>query len=151
MIMAYASPHFNGRQLNNIPEIIPRVAYNGYGLLKNLTTFQVACVWRFPCNISVAWTCNMAYTIKFPAKNVYGNFHVTLWTKAADNLDHQVSIEISIHLLKQRICSIHFLPKESIEISMRCLNFFWTKFTDILYHRGVYRNFHVILIHLDAD
>ena len=70
-------------------------------------------------------------------KNVYGNFHVTLWTKAADNLDHQVSIEISIHLLKQRICIIHFLPKESIEISMRCLNFFWTKFTDILYRRGV--------------
>ena len=65
----------------------------------------------------------MAYTIKFPAKNVYGNFHVTLWTKAADNLDHQVSIEISIHLLEQRICIIHFLPKESIEISMHCLKF----------------------------
>ena len=78
--------------------------------------------------------------------HVYGNFHVTLWTKAADNLDHQVSIEISVHLLKQRICSIHFLPKESIEISMRCLNFFWTNVADILYHRGVYRNFHVILI-----
>ena len=44
MIMAHASPHFNGRQLNNIREIIPRVAYNAYGLLKNLTTFQVACV-----------------------------------------------------------------------------------------------------------
>ena len=54
-------------------------------------------------------------------KKVYGNFHVTLWTKAADNLDHQVSIEISIHLLKQKKCIIHFLPKdlESIEISMR--------------------------------
>ena len=91
----------------------------------------------------------MVYTIKFPTKNVYGNFHVTLWTKAADNLDHQVSIEISIHLLKQRICIIHFLPKESIEISMRCLNFCWTKVVNILYDRGVYRNFHVILIHLD--
>ena len=93
----------------------------------------------------------MAYTIKFPAKNVYGNFHVTLWTKAADNLDHQVSIEISIHLLKQRICIIHLLPKESIEISMRCLNLFWTNVADILYHTGVYRNFHVILIHRDED
>ena len=93
----------------------------------------------------------MAYTIKFPAKNVYGNFHVTLWIKAADNLDHQVSIKISKHLLKQRICIIHFLPKESIEISMRCLNFFWTKVADILYDRGVYTNFHVILIHLDDD
>ena len=41
MIIAYASPHFNGRQLNNIREIIPRVAYNGYVLLKNLATFQV--------------------------------------------------------------------------------------------------------------
>ena len=68
------------------------------------------------------------------AKNVYGNFHVyNAWTKAADNLDHQVSIEISIHLLKQRICIIHFLPKESIEISMRCFNFFWTNVADILY------------------
>jgi len=133
--------------INNIPEIMPRVAYNGYVLLKNLATFQVACVWRFPCNISVAWTCNIAYTIKFPAKKVYGNFHVTLWTKAADNLDHQVSIEISIHLLKQRICIIHFLPnKESIEFSMRCLNLFWINVADILYHRGVYRNVHVILI-----
>ena len=68
----------------------------------------------------------MAYTIKFPTKKVYGNFHVTLWTKAADNLDHQVSIEISIHLLKQKKCIIHFLPKdlESIEISMRCLTSF---------------------------
>ena len=44
MIMAYASLHFNGRQLNSIREIIPRVAYNGYGLLKNLAAFQVACV-----------------------------------------------------------------------------------------------------------
>ena len=44
MITAYASPHFNGRQLNNIPEIITRVAYNGYVLLKNMGTFQVACV-----------------------------------------------------------------------------------------------------------
>ena len=44
MILAYASPHLNGRQLNNIPEIIPRVAYNGYVLLKNLATFHVACV-----------------------------------------------------------------------------------------------------------
>ena len=80
----------------------------------------------------------MAYTIKFPAKNVYGNFYVTLWTKAADNLDHQVFIEISIHLLKQRICIIHFLPNES----MRCLKFFWANVADILYHRGVYRNVH---------
>ena len=44
MIMAHASPYFNGRQLNNIREIIPRVAYNGYVLHKNLATFQVACV-----------------------------------------------------------------------------------------------------------
>ena len=44
MIMAYASPHFTGRQLNNIRQIIPRVAYNGYDLLKNLAAFQVACV-----------------------------------------------------------------------------------------------------------
>ena len=44
MIMAYTSPHFNGRQLNNIREIIPRVAYNEYVLLKNLATFQIECV-----------------------------------------------------------------------------------------------------------
>ena len=95
----------------------------------------------------------MAYTIKFPTKKVYGNFHVTLRTKAADNLDHQLSIEIAIHLLKQKKCIIHFLPKdlESIEISRRCLNFLWTNVADILYHRRVYRNFHVILIHLDND
>ena len=44
MILAHASPHFNGRQLNNIREIIPRVEYNGYDWLKNLAIFQVACV-----------------------------------------------------------------------------------------------------------
>ena len=43
------------------------------------------------------------------------------------------------------------LLQESKEISMRCLNFFWTKVADILYDSGVYRNFHVILIHLDDD
>ena len=43
-LCAYTSPHFNGRQLNNIREIIPRVAYNEYGLLKNLATFQLPCV-----------------------------------------------------------------------------------------------------------
>ena len=36
------------------------------------------------------------------------------------------------------------LLQESKEIPMRCLNFFWTKVADILYHRGGYRNFHVI-------
>ena len=123
MIMAHASPYFNGRQLNNIREIIPRVAYNGYVLHKNLATFQVACVWRFPCIFSVTWTCNMAYTIKFPTKKVYGNFHVTLWTKAADNLDHQVSTEISIHLLKQKKMYYTFFAKRS----------------------RVYRNFHALL------
>ena len=41
MITAYASPHFTGRQLNNIRQIVPRVAYNGYVLLKNLlATFK---------------------------------------------------------------------------------------------------------------
>ena len=43
-LCAYASLHFTGRQLNNIREIIPHVAYNEYVLLKNLATFQVACV-----------------------------------------------------------------------------------------------------------
>ena len=37
-----------------------------------------------------AWTHSLIQ--KFSAKKVYGNFHVTLWTKA----DHQVSIEISM-------------------------------------------------------
>ena len=41
MITAYASPHFTGRQLKNIRQIIPGVAYNGYVLLKNLlATFK---------------------------------------------------------------------------------------------------------------
>ena len=55
----------------------------------------------------------MAYTIKFPTKKVYGNFHVTLRTKAADNLDHQLSIEISIHLLKQKKMYYTFSAKRS--------------------------------------
>ena len=76
----------------------------------------------------------MAYTIKFPTKKVYGNFRVTLWTKAADNLDHQVSTEIPYICSNKKKCIIHFLPKdlESIEISMRCLNFLWTNVADIL-------------------
>ena len=41
-----------------------------------------------------AWTYSLIQ--KFSAKKVYGNFHVTLWTKAAVNLDNQVSIEISM-------------------------------------------------------
>jgi len=41
-----------------------------------------------------AWTHSLIQ--KFSAKKVYGNFHVTHWTKAAVNLDHQVSIEISM-------------------------------------------------------
>lgn len=44
--------------------------------------------------ISAAWTHSLIY--KFSAKNVYGNFHVIFWTKPAVNLDHQVSIEITI-------------------------------------------------------
>ena len=43
-----------------------------------------------------AWTHSLIQKFSAKKEKVYGNFHVTLWTKAAVNLDHQVSIEISM-------------------------------------------------------
>ena len=65
-------------------------------MLKKLAAFQVACV--SPGHTHVYLSCLNVYNItqKFSAKNVYFNFHLTLLTKAVDNLDHKISIEISM-------------------------------------------------------
>ena len=44
-----------------------------------------------------------------------------------------------------------FTAKRVYRNSHALLNLFWTNVADILYHTGVYRNFHVILIHRDED
>ena len=57
-------------------------------MLKKLAAFQVACV--SPGHTHVYLSCLNVYNItqKLCAKSVYGDFHLTLLTKAVDNLDH---------------------------------------------------------------